>query len=222
MPSQTISRPVPAPRSFPSSIRVVKVVVSGLLAGGLANRCWFVKPEKAQRGSWKPPDSLAQFPPFEPAFVPGRGRTAKTKTTKKNVVENENRRVTTSLPQIHLLRGRRAQLDCVSHLTNRRLIRANYDTSALKAERDRSQIPHLWNCVCLMNNAITISAVDHWLENPFGGGESTQSTSRECSPVSHNGTNRFIIPLVIFSSSTRLMNQTFYRHSSAGANRSGY
>lgn len=39
VPSQTISRPFPAPRSFPSSIRVVKVGVSGLLAGGLANRC---------------------------------------------------------------------------------------------------------------------------------------------------------------------------------------
>lgn len=49
-----------------------------------------------------------------------------------------------------------------SHLTNRWLIRANYKTSTLKlGNRDRSQIPHLWSRVCLMNNAIIISAVDH-------------------------------------------------------------
>lgn len=61
--------------------------------------------------------------------------------------------------------GRRAQLDCVSHLTNRRLIQANYNTSTLKlGDGDRSQIPHLWNRVCLMNNAIIISTVDHRLK----------------------------------------------------------
>lgn len=39
--------------------------------------------------------------------------------------------------------------------------------------------------------------------------------------VPHNGTNRFIVWVVIFPSSAQLMDQTFHRHSSVGPNRSG-
>lgn len=64
-----------------------------------------------------------------------------------------------------ICRGEASATGLCSHSTNRWLIRANYNTSTLKlGERDRSQIPHLWNRVCLMNSAIIISTVDHRLE----------------------------------------------------------
>lgn len=131
------------------------VGISGFLAGRLANRCWFVKPEKAQRDSWTLPHSLACFPlraHFAPVWVYCR-------------TESGGKSSDPIFCLRSICRGEASATGLCSHLTNRWLIQANYNTSTLKlADRDRSQIPHLWNRVCLMNNAIIISTVDHRLE----------------------------------------------------------
>ena len=78
-----------------------------------------------------------------------------------------------------------------SHLTNRRLIRANYETSPLRlGDGDRSRIPHLWNRVCLMNNAVIISAVDHTMKIHSAGG--ARPAFRRAHGVSHNDTNTLV------------------------------
>ncbi len=120
-----------------------------------------------------------------------------------------------------ICRGEASATGLCSHLTNRWLIQANYNTSTLKlADRDRSQIPHLWNRVCLMNNAIIISTVDntHWKSIRWRRTVDFMGVYS----ISHNGTNRFIIWIVNCPPSAQLMNQTFHRHSSVGLNRSGY
>lgn len=78
----------------------------------------------------------------------------------------EGNQVTKSLSRIHLPRrgeARRAQLDCVLFTLDKPL--TNPGQLQHKHIKDRSQIPHLWNRVCLMNNAIIISTVDHRLKN---------------------------------------------------------
>lgn len=58
-----------------------------------------------------------------------------------------------------------------SHLTNRWLIQCNYNTgTSTFADTDRSQIPHLWNRVCLMNSDIIIISVDHRPKTHSGRG----------------------------------------------------
>lgn len=199
---------------FPSSqppllLSFIKVGVSGFLAGRPANRCWFVKPEKAQRDSWMQPRSLAYFPPQAHfVLVWALCRTEWREIKWPNLCLRSN------------CWGEAGATGPCSHSTNHWLIRANYNTSTLKrCTRDRSQIPHLRNCVF---NEQCRYHQRRWslAKNPFGGG--AQSTSLECTAFLHNGTNRFIIWLVISPSLAQLMNQTFHRHSSVGLNRSGY